>query len=106
MALKPGRFVYISFKYGTIEGEQNGRWFCDFTGETFTEFLLQFSELSINDQSRNGDSQLRFEWCKVNHDMLLMIRDKTQGNLTGTEEKFLGDIIASLQKNYTEEAGY
>ena len=38
-------------------------------------------------------------------DMLLMLRDKTQGNLTGTEEKLLGDTIASLQKNYTEEAG-
>ena len=30
--------------------------------------------------------------------MLLMLRDKTQGNLTCTEEKFLGDIIASLKR--------
>ena len=38
-------------------------------------------------------------------DTVLMLRDKTQGNLTGTEEKLLNDTIASLQKNYEEEAG-
>lgn len=43
--------------------------------------------------------------AKSTIDTLLMIRDKTQGNLTGTEEKLLNDTIASLQKNYAEEAG-
>ena len=38
-------------------------------------------------------------------DMLLMLRDKTKGNLTGTEEKLLNDTITTLQKNYAEEAG-
>ena len=54
-ALKPVGFVYISFKYGTFEGERNGRWFCDFTEETFAEFLRQFPELSINDQWISAD---------------------------------------------------
>ena len=54
-ALKPGGFVYTSFKYGTFEGERNGRWFCDFTEETFEEFLRQFPELSINDQWISAD---------------------------------------------------
>ena len=49
-ALKPVGFVYTSFKFGTFEGERNSRWFCDFTEETFAEFLRQFPELSINDQ--------------------------------------------------------
>ena len=54
-ALKPGGFIYTSFKYGTFEGERNGRWFCDFTKETFAEFMRQFSELSINDQWISAD---------------------------------------------------
>ena len=43
--------------------------------------------------------------AKTTIDMLIMLRDKTQGNLTGTEEKLLNDTISSLQKNYEEEAG-
>ena len=38
-------------------------------------------------------------------DILLMLRDKTKGNLTSTEERLLNDTIASLQKTYAEEAG-
>ena len=37
-------------------------------------------------------------------DILLMLRDKTQGNLTSTEEKLLNDTIATLQRTYAEEA--
>ena len=44
------------------------------------------------------------EGAKSTIDMLLMLRDKTKGNLTATEEKLLSDTIASLQKNYAEEA--
>ena len=54
-ALKPGGIIYTSFKYGTFEGEQNGRWFSDFTEETLAEFLCQFPELSINDQWISAD---------------------------------------------------
>ena len=38
-------------------------------------------------------------------DILLMLRDKTHSNLTGTKEQLLNDTIASLQKEYAEEAG-
>lgn len=38
-ALKPGGILYTSFKYGTFEGERNGRYFTDFTEETFAEFM-------------------------------------------------------------------
>ena len=54
-ALKPGGIIYTSFKYGTFEGERNGRWFCDITEETLAEFLCQFPELSINDQWISSD---------------------------------------------------
>ncbi len=43
--------------------------------------------------------------AKSTIDILLMLRDKTKGNLTGTEEKLLNDTIDALQKEYAEEAG-
>ena len=52
-----------------------------------------------------GEVRKDLKGAKSTIDTLLMLRDKTQGNLTGTEEKLLNDTIASLQKNYAEEAG-
>jgi len=42
--------------------------------------------------------------AQVTIDMLLMLRDKTKGNLTKTEEKLLEDTISNLQMNYADEA--
>ena len=47
-AVKPGGIMYISFKYGTFSGMRNGRYFTDFTEETFRAFLDEcpgFTEL-------------------------------------------------------------
>jgi histidinol phosphatase-like enzyme len=41
--------------------------------------------------------------AQVTIDMLLMLRDKTKGNLTKTEEKMLEDTISNLQMNYADE---
>lgn len=38
-ALKSGGILYTSFKYGTFEGERNGRYFTDYTDHTFREFM-------------------------------------------------------------------
>ena len=54
-ALKPGGVIYASFKYGTFAGERNGRYFTDFTEETFTDFLRQFPELTFEDQWMSSD---------------------------------------------------
>ncbi len=48
-ALKPGGVLYVSFKYGTFEGERNGRRFTDFTEETFSAFLARFPELTAEE---------------------------------------------------------
>ena len=56
-ALKPGGFIYASFKYGTFEGIRNGRLYNDFTEETFAEFLRQFPELSLIDQWQSNDTR-------------------------------------------------
>ena len=38
-ALKPGGVLYASFKYGTFEGMRGGRYYTDFTEDTFAEYL-------------------------------------------------------------------
>ena len=46
-ALKVNGVIYTSFKYGTFEGERNGRFFTDFTEEAFRSFLSDHSQLEI-----------------------------------------------------------
>ena len=46
-ALKMNGIIYTSFKYGVSEGERNGRYFTDFTEETFAEFIKGMAGLTI-----------------------------------------------------------
>lgn len=46
-ALKIHGIIYTSFKYGAFEGERNGRYFTDFTEETFAEFIKGMAGLTI-----------------------------------------------------------
>lgn len=50
IALKPGGIIYTSFKYGTYEGERNGRYFIDMTEEKFLDIIYNIEELSIEEQ--------------------------------------------------------
>ena len=54
-ALKPGGLFYTSFKYGTFEGERNGRYFTDFTEASFDAFLARFPELTTEAQWISAD---------------------------------------------------
>lgn len=54
-ALKTEGVIYISFKYGNFEGVRNGRYFSDFTIDTFTSFLTQFSDLHLIDEWVSAD---------------------------------------------------
>lgn len=58
-ALKVDGVIYTSFKYGEFEGERNGRFYTDFTVETFTDYIrgierLQVEEYWITDDVRPG----------------------------------------------------
>ena len=46
-ALKQTGVIYTSFKYGTFEGERDGRYFTDFTEKTSAEFIKGVTELKI-----------------------------------------------------------
>jgi SAM-dependent methyltransferase len=56
-ALKPGGIVYASFKYGNFEGERNGRYFTDFTEETFADFMQDIERASVEEQWITGDAR-------------------------------------------------
>ncbi|MDO4189895.1 MAG: class I SAM-dependent methyltransferase [Lachnospiraceae bacterium] len=47
--------IYTSFKYGTFEGERNGRFFTDFTIDTFEDFIKNTNNISIEDYWITGD---------------------------------------------------
>ncbi len=50
IALKDNGVIYTSFKYSNFEGERNGRYFTDFTEDTFREFIKVIPELTVEDQ--------------------------------------------------------
>ena len=49
-ALKSKGWIYTSFKYGEFEGERNGRYFTDFTTDTFKDFIHDMHGLKIEEQ--------------------------------------------------------
>lgn len=55
IALKSAGVIYSSFKYGDFEGERNGRYFTDFTEDTFRDFIKDISELTIEDHWITSD---------------------------------------------------
>ena len=49
-ALRLNGIIYTSFKYGNFEGERNGRYFTDFTIESFSEFIKEVSGIRIEEK--------------------------------------------------------
>ena len=49
-ALKKNGIIYTSFKYGDFEGMRNGRYFTDFTIETFSDFIKEVPEIYIEEK--------------------------------------------------------
>lgn len=54
-ALKTEGWIYTSFKYGEYEGNRNGRYFTDFTIDTFTDFVQEIHNLRIEEHWITGD---------------------------------------------------
>ena len=54
-ALKKHGFIYTSFKYGEFEGERNGRYFTDFTIDTFQALIQDIEGLQIKEDWTTGD---------------------------------------------------
>ena len=54
-ATKDGGVIYTSFKYGDFEGERNGRYFTNFTTESFHKYMRNFPELNIEQEWVSAD---------------------------------------------------
>ena len=55
LALKKEGIAYLSFKYGTFEGERRGRYFLDMTEEAFVELLNETGGFDIEEKWITGD---------------------------------------------------
>ena len=55
LALKDNGIAYVSFKYGTFEGERNGRYFTDMTETTFAKVLEAVNSFDIEEEWITGD---------------------------------------------------
>lgn len=54
-ALDSDGVIYTSFKYGEFEGERNGRFFTDFTVDSFKEYIKDIQNIVIDDCWITGD---------------------------------------------------
>lgn len=54
-ALRKSGIIYTSFKYGEFEGERNGRYFTDFTLESFQDYCKGMDGITIEEHWITGD---------------------------------------------------
>lgn len=54
-ALNAGGIIYTSFKYGNYESERNGRYFTDFTIDSFADFIQDVKHLKLIECWITGD---------------------------------------------------
>jgi hypothetical protein len=73
----------------------------------FVTFILTLSSsawvsLGKISDPLSGEVKKDLEGAKYTIDALIMLREKTKGNLNEEEQKVLNDIISELQANYAE----
>ena len=71
----------------------------------FMEFLMgvassAFIHLGLMEHPATGTRQVDLPSAKQSIDMLVMLREKTRGNLTREEEGFFEDLLADLQMQF------
>lgn len=54
-ALKQNGVIYASFKYGTFEGERNGRYFTDMTERAFAMLIKNIEDVEVEEQWITSD---------------------------------------------------
>lgn len=70
-------------------------------------YALHFSAMQGLGKLKNpltDKIERNLQHAKESIDMLLLLRDKTKGNLTAEEETILTGIISEVQMNYIDES--
>ena len=58
--------------------------------------------MGLTPHPENGEVSKDKHLAKFNIDLLVILKDKTKGNLTGDEGKFLDSVINDLQMKFLE----
>jgi polyhydroxyalkanoate synthesis regulator phasin len=66
-------------------------------------YLACWQQLGKVANQMTGKVEKNLEHAKYSIDTLIMLRDKTKGNLNEEEQKTLQEMIANLQLNYVDE---
>lgn len=74
----------------------------------FLSLVMSLSAITLQQLGKianplSGKIERNLESAKVTIDMLIMLRDKTKGNLAAEEERFLNTTLADFQLNYADE---
>ena len=59
--------------------------------------------LGLAPNPESGESTKDKNMAKFNIDLLVMLKDKTKGNLTPEEQRFLDSVINDLQLKFLQE---
>ena len=59
--------------------------------------------LGLAPNPQDGKINKDKEMAKFNIDLLVMLQEKTKGNLTSDEQRFLGSVVSDLQIKYVNE---
>lgn len=72
----------------------------------FTTYVLNLVTSALYQFGDLGENEKNIEGAKAVIDILVMLKEKTQGNLTSKEQKILDESIHDLQMRYLKEAKY
>src|SRR5690349_21585488 len=76
---------------------------------SFTAFVLgvaasAFIQLGERPDPETGRTEVNVPAAKQTLDLLLMLRDKTRGNLTAEEERLFASLLTDLQLRFVQAA--
>lgn len=76
---------------------------------TFTAFVLGLASstvihLGLQPNPETGKAERNLDAARQSLDLLVMLREKTRGNLTGEEEQLVTSLVTDLQFRYVEAA--
>lgn len=74
-----------------------------FIGLVTSFYIACWQQLGKVANPLTGKIERNLEQARYSIDMLIMLREKTKGNLTKEEENSLSQAIANLQMNYVDE---
>ena len=71
----------------------------------FSTLLLSLASsavlaLGLEKNPQTGQSEKDFDLARFNIDMLKLLKEKTKGNLTPDEQRFLDSIVSDLQLKF------